>query len=281
VDAGIEATVRSYGITNRLLDVRTRDEAWVWTNYNAMFSRSMLVEQKETISNNLRDYAAMAGLFTFFDGNSSFCKFVLSQMQTDGAVLGTWDSSQGEDTGVRISSSNGVYMVGSDWALNLSTLSGIRDSTIYQRACANAAPSLETNVHYVTFMTTDGDNVQWNLGDMAGYFNHHARGSFNMGWSISPTLADLAPSVLRWYFDSASNGPHRDVFVTGTSGLGYFYPSLYPPATLDLHLGKLNDFMDRADLGIAYVNDFGSFGRLDLWNKYLAQPNIAGLFYVE
>jgi hypothetical protein len=87
--------------------------------------------------------------------------------------------------------------------------------------------------------------------------------------------------VLRWYFDNSSNGPNRDFFVAGTSGLGYFYPSKYPPAALDVHVQKLNDFMDRADLDLVHINDFGSFGRLDLWNKYLAQPNIAGLLYNE
>ena len=60
VDASLEATVRSYGITNCVADLRTRDEGWVWTNYNSRFSSNIVVEQKETLSDNLRDYAAMA-----------------------------------------------------------------------------------------------------------------------------------------------------------------------------------------------------------------------------
>jgi hypothetical protein len=280
VDAAIEGAVRDYGITNRLLDVRGRDEAWVWTNYSAALDRSLLVEQKESIGANLRDYAAMSGAFTFFDGNSPFRTFILSQMSADAACLGWGDSSRGENIPVGCSSSNGVYTVGSDWALSLSTLSSARDSSIYQRTYSQA-PVAETNVHYVTFVTTDGDNVQWDIGDLAGYFTNAARGKFNMGWSISPALADLAPSVLRWYFDNSSSGPNRDLFVAGTSGIGYFFPSMYPPAALDLHLQKLNNLMGCADLNIVHINDFGALGRLDLWNKYLAQPNIAGLFYVE
>jgi hypothetical protein len=280
VDASLEATVRSYGITNRLADVSTRDEGWVWTNYNAMFSRHTVVEQKETISNNLRDYAAMAGLFTFFDGNSPFRTFIMRQMSPDAACLGWGDQSAGESVPVGDGSSNGVYTVGADWALDLSVLSCIRDASMYQRTYA-PAPVSETSVHYVTFVTTDGDSVQWNLGDLAGYFTNAARGKFNMGWTISPTLADLAPSALRWYFDNASNGVNRDVFVAGTSGIGYFYPSRYPSAALNAHVQKLNDLMDRADLNLVTINDFGSFSRLDLWNQYLSQPNIAGLFYVE
>jgi hypothetical protein len=281
IDSSIEATVRSQGITNRLVDLRGRDEAWVWTNYNAILSRSIFVEQTESISANLRDYAVLAGAFTFYDGNSNFRKFILGQAASDAACLGWGDSSSGEDIPVTLCSSNGLYTVGSDWALNLSTLSSIRDDTISQRALQTKSLPAETNVHYVTFVITDGDNVQWNVGDLAGYYSHAARGSFNMGWSISPALADLAPSVLRWYYDNASNTPNRDVFTAGTSGMGYFYPSKYPGTELDIHAEKLNSFMGRADIDIVHVNDFYSVSRLDLWNKYLSQPNIQGLFYLE
>jgi hypothetical protein len=280
VDAGIEATVRAYGVTNRILDVRLRDEAWAWANYSNVFSREILVEQTESIGANLRDYATMSGAFTFFDGNSSFRSSLLKQMMLDAACFGAGESSAGENIPVGNGSSNGVFAVGADWALSLSTLSSVQDGSIHQRTYKTLTEN-ETNVHYVTFVTTDGDNVQWNIGDLAGYFTNAARGSFDMGWAISPALADVAPSVLRWYFDHASSAQHRDMFVAGTSGIGYFYPSMYPASALDVHLQKLNDFMDRADLNLVHVNDFGSFGRLDLWNKYLAQPNIDGLFYVE
>ena len=279
VDASIETTVRSYGVTNRLADVRGYDEKWVWTNYNGSLSRSVVVEQKESISDNLRDYAALANAFTFFDGNSSFRSYVMSQMNADAACLGWGDASQGEQAFVGDDSTDGVYNVPADYALDLATLSSVRDVGIYQHTYANPLP--ETNIHYVTFVVTDGDNVQWDLGGFPAYFNDAARGTFNMGWALSPSLADLAPSVLRWCFDNSSNGLSRDFFVAGPSGGGYFYPSMYPPAELDLHVQKLSDFMDRADLNIGQILDFNSFSRLDLWNKYLAQPNLDALFYLE
>jgi len=279
VDVSIENSVRSLGITNRLADLRTVDEGWVWTYYNNQLSRNLVIEQKESISDNLRDYAALAGAFTFFAGNSPFRTFIMGQMDPDASCLGWGDASQGENVFVGDGSSKGVCTVAADWALDLSTLSSVRDPGISQRTYANV--SSETNVHYVTFVVTDGDNVQWNLGGFPGYFNNRARGTFNMGWALSPALADLAPSVLRWYFDNSSNGPGRDFFVAGPSGAGYFYPSLYPPSDLDLHVQRLNDFMIRADLNIAQILDFNSFGRLDLWNKYLSQPNVNALFYLE
>jgi GxGYxYP putative glycoside hydrolase C-terminal domain/GxGYxYP third domain/GxGYxYP_N 1st domain/GxGYxYP_N second domain len=278
-DASIESTVRSYGITNRLADVRGVDAGWVWTNYHASLSRKLVIEQKPSFSDNLRDYAVMANAYTFFVGNTPFRSFVMSQMELDSACLGWGDASQGENTFVGDGSAHGVYTVAADWALNLSTLSSVRGAPAYQHTYA--IPTVETNVHYVTFIVTDGDNVQWNLGDFAGYFNQPARGRFDMGWALSPSLADLAPSVLRWYFDNASNGPGRDFFIAGPSGAGYFYPSLYPAAALDSQVQNLNDCMDRADLNLGQVIDFNSFNRRDLWNKYLAQPSIDALFYLE
>jgi hypothetical protein len=64
VDASIEATVRSYGLITRLVDVSARSEGWVWTNYHTLLSPSVIIEQKESFSDNLRDYAALAGAFT-------------------------------------------------------------------------------------------------------------------------------------------------------------------------------------------------------------------------
>lgn len=279
VDASIEPTVRSYGITNLLADVRLRNDLWVWTNYNAVLSRNVVIEQMNTFDDDLRDYAAMSSAFTFFEGNSSARDFIMGQMNPDAASLGWGDASNGESVFVGNSSSTGVYTVAADYALDLSTLSSVRDLSLYQRTYAN--PVSETNVHYVTFVMTDGDNVQWNLGGEPGFFNNPARGRFNMGWSLSPSLADLAPSVLRWHYDQSSTGSNSDFFVAGPSGIGYMYPSKYPPSDLDLHVQKLGDFMTRADLNIAQIIDMNSFNRLDLWNKYLGQPGIDSLFYLE
>lgn len=280
VDASIESTVRSYGITNRIADVRTWNNGFVWTNYNAAFSRNAVIEQVPSIVSQLRDYATLANAYTFFVGNTPFRTFIMSQMNPDSACLGWGDPSAGESAFVGDSSSNGVYTCAADFARNLSILSGIRDDSLRQRTYTT--PVSETNVHYVTFLVLDGDNVEINLGTLQPYFSNPARGQFDMGWGISPTLVDLAPSVLRWFFDNASNSPAgQDFFVAGPSGSGYFYPSMLPPADLSLQVVRLNEQMARADLSIVHIIDINSVGRVDLWNKYLAQPCIDALLYFE
>ena len=203
----------------------------------------------------------------------------MSGLDPDAATLGWGDASGGEHVFVGDGSDRGVFMVAADYARNLSTLSSAQVPPPRQRT--RVEPFTEANVHYVAFLVTDGDNVQWNLGGFRDYFNHPARGSFNMGWALSPALADLAPSVLHWYFDQASNGLGRDFFVSGPSGLGYMYPSRYPSSELDLHVQRLNQLAGFADLGLVQVLDFNSFNRVDLWNKYTAQPNLGAVLYLE
>ncbi len=279
VDRSLESTVRAHGITNLIADVSARDEAWVRTTYPGVFNGQVVIEQRESLCLHLRDYAAMVSAFTFFDGNSAFRTSVMSGLDPDAAALGWGDASSGEEVFVGDGSDRGVFMVAADYARNLSTLSSA--AVPMPRQHTRVLPVTETNVHYAAFLVTDGDNVQWDLGGFFDYYNHPARGSFNMGWALSPSLADLAPSVLHWYFDNASNGVGRDFFVSGPSGIGYMYPSRYPAAELDLHAQRLSQLAGFADLGIVQILDFNAFNRLDLWSKYTAQPSLDAVIYLE
>ena len=71
VDRALESSVRARGITNLLADVSARDEAWVLANHPTLFNRLVAVEQRERLPLHMRDYAALANAFTFFDGNSA------------------------------------------------------------------------------------------------------------------------------------------------------------------------------------------------------------------
>src|SRR5262249_25500749 len=75
----------------------------------------------------------------------------------------------------------------------------------------------------------DGDNIRLLTGDMPlnpMYFANRWRGQFNMNWEISPMLPALAPRVLKYFFDNATDG---DGFVLSGSP-GYRYIHLEPGA---------------------------------------------------
>ncbi|MFC7620817.1 GxGYxYP domain-containing protein [Microlunatus sp. GCM10028923] len=287
VSEALEPTAIEHGL-RRLADVRERDDAWAWRTYRGQLRSDLVVEQKADpevglFTHQLRDYATMAGAFTFYDGNSDFRRSVVEDLDPDAAVIGWGDARQGEDGFVGVSSAAGVVTLPGDWAGNLACLSGISLPSLQQRAPVRPRTP-EPGRHHVAFVVTDGDNVQWLLNDLPtsqNWFGSPRRGTFDLGWGVPPSAIDLAPSVLDWYYRNASAGRHEDRFVVGPSGGGYLYPSRYPRDELTLHTAELARTMERADLGVVQILDFESFDDADLWSAYLRHDQITGLIYLE
>jgi hypothetical protein len=275
VDRSQLAQVRSLGVTQQLLDVSDKDEKWAYTNYRSMFSGTVAAELNFDVYNELRDYATLTNSFTFYDGVSAWRKQVLSGLGQGATLLGYGSS---EVNMISQASQEGVTSIPTDLASNLSVFSSIHSTEgLIQKP--DPTPATQGK-HYVSFVVSDGDNVAWDLGGLQQYYSNPDRGSFSVGYGVSPSLVDLAPSVLRWYYENASSGPAKDQFIAGPSGGGYVYPSRMPPVDLDRFVSRLNDDMSRANLRIAEIlDDQNSFGRTDLWSKYLQQPNIDALFY--
>lgn len=81
-------------------------------------------------------------------------------------------------------------------------------------------PKLENKV-YTTVYISDGDNIQYCQHAMAKIFEQKGRGKFPLNWTISPSLADIDPMVLNYYYKKATV---NDCFVSGPSGMGYAMP---------------------------------------------------------
>lgn len=276
VEAGKQALAEQHGL-RLAADVRGRDDAWVRDTYWGRLRHDVVVEQKPELGDELRDYAAMAGAYAFYDGNTAFRQQVVGALESDASVIGWGDASQGEDEFVGPNSDTGVRMIAADHARNLSVLSGVRAEHVRQRPSAPLPKA--TDKHYVTFLCTDGDNVQWLLGDFQSdprWYAAPTRGT-GLGWGIAPGLIDLAPSVLRWYYDNAGH----DRFTVGPSGAGYLYPSRYPRADLERHTARLAADMSRADLDVVQIIDFDAFDDTALWSSYLRRRQIEGLIYLE
>ena len=101
---------------------------------------------------------------------------VLSRLKTPAAVLG-WGKS--EEDMVQATSSYGHMVHAADWALNLATLTNyhfpnVRDllpasgnQAPPEAGADGSCPQREMAVHTITFLMTDGDNIQWLLSDFA------------------------------------------------------------------------------------------------------------------
>ncbi len=277
VDRSQLEQVRSLGITRRLLDVSARTEKWAYTHYRGLFSETTAAELDSDVYHQLRDYATLTNSFTFYDGVTDWRRQVLGGLDKGASLLG-WGKN--EYPMVHQASRAGVTTIAADLATNLSVLSSIHSiDGLTQKVAPKPATQRK---HYVSFVVSDGDNVQWDLRGLQEYYGNADRGSFSVGYGISPSLIDLAPSVLRWYYENASSGAAKDQFIAGPSGAGYVYPSRMISDDLDGFVGRLNAYMGMADLRIAQIlDDQDSFDRTDLWSKYLQQPNIDALLYFE
>lgn len=123
---------------------------------------------------------------------------------------------------------------------------------------------------------TDGDNIQWLVGgfNSSQWFGYTDRGNIPMGWTVSPSFAELAPSVLHAYFQEAS---HVDEFIAGPSGIGYSFADIMPEHLRKQFVLTTAEAMSKADLKI--VNVLAESFSMDAASAYLESAEIDAVFY--
>ncbi len=259
-----------------LLDVRDKDETWALKNYKSNFSKDIVCVQDENKCMFLSDYAVFADAFQFFDSNinSTLVSDAFSRMNENRVAMG-WGPDEGNT--VKKISENSLQLNAADWTENLPVLSNF-EATLQQHTHSTTINE-EDNVHAVCFLVTDGDNLDWLLKDFYGQpkaYGSPNRGQVSIGWTISPAMAELAPTVMKYFYDKATNTSNvKDYFVGSSSGIGYMFPDLYPELQASAEL--TNEYMKKADLNI--LNVIGTQYRSADMQKYLEQSNIDAVFF--
>lgn len=291
IDASIEKKVQKAGIKNKIFDCRGTDKYWAYNKlWNSGLNHSCTIELDPTRKSALRDYAIMTKSLVFYEENKNEFTLrnkVFSSMNKNSICLG-WGPS--EFSNISCASRHGISIVPADWSYNLSVLSSIPSKPISQESDRTFFSYMDRkslpnkHCHYVTFIMSDGDNQQWNLGRCYSsdkWYGSKYRGKFNMGWSITPSLYYLAPSSFKMYYDSASKYGFKDYFTVSPSGFGYMYPSMFEKSALDLSIKCLNEYMKNADQSYICILDDNALYKKDIWDKYTKQPNIEGIFYLD
>jgi len=282
IDEILESKIKEFGIENKG-DCRNTDENWAYDNlWNKGLNHSMVMELAPDRIDALRDYAIMTKSLIFYE--ESVNKTVLrdkvfSSMDGNSNCLG-W----GPDEFINVSTASkyGVKMVAADWSYNLTTLSAFPEPCLIKKS--SVIVPKEENVHYVTFIMSDGDNQQWNLGTNYGsskWFGYENRGKLSLGWSITPVLYYLSPTVFNLYYKNISNENTRNNFIVAPSGNGYIYPSKFPQSKLSLYVDALNDYMQKVNESSVAIIDDAAFYDIELWNKFTEKSSIRGLFYLD
>ncbi len=278
IDANLEFKAKVQGLTLKG-DCRNTDKYWAYNNlWDHGLNHSTVIELSPDKVSPLRDYAIMTKSLIFYEDSivkTDLRDKIFASMKYGGIALG-WGPD--EFINVSCASKYGISVVPADWSYNLSALSAFPCSSISQKS--DIEVPIEKDKHYVTFLMSDGDNEQWNLGTNYGssnWYGSNYRGKFKMGWSISPSLYYLAPTVFNLYYKNAKH----DCFVVSPSGNGYMYPSKFCSTKLDMFTDNLNTYIKEANENYVAIIDDASLNNNKLWEKYTSKPNIEGLFYLD
>ncbi|MBR4206278.1 MAG: hypothetical protein IKQ92_12465 [Clostridia bacterium] len=265
-----------------LLDATDKNDRWLRSSeYFDRLNRKVAFEQPSSMAPKLVDYAVMCGAyFGFYDGHTKQGHTAQYRFLEPGAVVFGYNNTLGERETVQSFSSLNVQMVPADHAYNLSTLSGFPLDSITQKRSEETVSETPAAVHTVTFLMSDGDNIQWVLNNFATsseWFGSKKRGKFPMGWGISPSSVDVMPPMLSYLYDAMTE---KDEFVMQLSGVGYTFPSRWDAEARREMTAEVARRMRRLDLHYAEILDDGGFTE-EVMADYTAEDAIDGLFYID
>jgi hypothetical protein len=191
---------------------------------------------------HLRDYLAAKKIFTLWvtgrdDGNPAnssaeqelkMAEQLLTRMPVNIPVIGfPWCGNNmgvNEQTGVRVISRSGKFHVPMDWKANMSVWAGLSARKDSYRQKPMRDIKLENDKIYVSFVISDGDNLNTWIDFFPKYWEHESHGKIPVGWTMGPGLVDLQGPVIDYYYSGLTE---LDSIGSAVTGVGYMYAGLY------------------------------------------------------
>lgn len=282
VDVSLQSKIAALDLS-QVADVREWDVEQVIASYPGRFNQGFAVELNTGFATDVgigwgpRDYAVANNALVFFGDDER--SLVMSQLNPCSAIYG-WGpvTAEGEEAFISDVGQSGNYYVAADSAFNLSFFSNLAESSQPVPAtAAGVGPAIEGKC--VAFIVSDGDNLQWllNRGVYEGWWGSPLRGSLTLGWTVSPSLYNLAPTVWNYYVGSLKDG---EEMVCGPSGIGYVYDNIAGASSFPAFLEKTNSFM--AATNIKAVDAFGLNSDTEAYFEgFAGQGSIDGVVYAS
>ena len=201
VNVADEAVAQSVGI-QKVADAPLNSDLYSFISSNpSLSSRIVLLQDPNKYNAGLTDYSSFANAAIWWDGEgltSATSTLILGSLSSaqasdpaTAAVLGWGDGDEAQN--VMKISKNGGFIHASDYAQNLATLTGF-GSAIPPKQKRDATTSLDAKKHTISFLFSDGDNVQWMLNSMttdARWFGSPNRGKVPVCFDPYNTLTTL------------------------------------------------------------------------------------------
>lgn len=224
----MEPQARALGLS-LLCDARGKDERWAFDQARAKLNPRYLLLQDPQMA-NMRDLAIahrVATIYSTRPEDSSLLPEVLAWMKPMGTVWGWGNANESEFVGPI--SKAGHMIVPSDWSMNLPVLSSGRAELKQTPLSTPPAPAEEVarlaKEPCVSYLGTDGDNLQWMMGGFAvqsEFWANPDREKIPYGWTTC--LGDLYLMVPDEFAYLRQTQPRDSSLVTFA---GYFYPDLF------------------------------------------------------
>lgn len=271
----INSSLTAAGLS-QVEDVRGRDSTWVFNTYGSQFNKDMIFRQNNNLSFNvhLRSFAIMNKGF-MFDNTGATRNTFLNAQNPHSRVFG-WGFGGDEFEFFDSASDRNLMGVPADHLHGSAAPAKWEVDIPPQPHHTSVNTATNPDKHYVAFVMSDGDNVQWLTNDFARnprWFASNFRGDFDFTFDLSPSLKDVNPVAVKYLYDQAGTDEHKTFFVT-PGGLGLTYPSQVPD--IEGMMDATIPAMQAMDHNIISVLDDGGLNPFKL-SQMVARPEVMGL----
>jgi hypothetical protein len=246
---------------------RTRLQAYDWAYHNLLPTASTrLVAGLNPVQKSLlRSFLVATRTFVYWLDARSYLPDLSEGVQSERGlmqrILSHFDPGAAhlgwfidESSGVQLTSKAALPVLASDHFTNLEVWTAVK-SQGGRRDFSAPTKTPEKDKVYVSFTFSDGDNLQYDQHRMLHLWEDRLRGSFPVGWTLSPLLIEAAPAIAAYYARTATS---NDEFIAGPSGAGYIFPSEWPDEQLDAFLERTGRFMQDMNMRVLEVLDEGT-----------------------
>jgi hypothetical protein len=253
---------------------QNRSEAYDWALVHLMPGCSRQVIFVTTNNMRIIDYAVATKGFTFWLDfkNKSEVSEVEKIFSTDGYKLGTslmGYANSGDDANI-LANQHGIGYVVSDYYGNGSFWSSYPNKVYHQAVGAPIAA--QPGKIYVEFIWSDGDNIQFDQLKTFQLWHESLHGTLPAGTMVSPTLQELNPPLLDWYY--AHLTPNDDL-IAGPCGVQFIFGDSYQPDVFADWCALSRDWVKDAGLHISYM--WHTKYPSDKYTTYAKGMNLTGI----
>jgi len=189
---------------------------------------------------SLRDYLFAHRIFIFYlapsRGQYFALQSLLRKLPGNIPMLGYLANSIREElVGEIMLGRANKFLIPTDTTANLSVHSGIPIQPLPEIEQWSKAPDISGKLA-VAFAFTDGDNIflESEYYQSTEYWQNPDRGKLKVGWSFAPELYELAPGMIRYYYQTRTEND----FLIPFSGAGYTYSTFYSDKDFFISLSK-------------------------------------------